>query len=68
MDAVNVGDFVIPKNSLVLFNLFSVHMDEKYWEKPFEFRPERFLTDDGNLLIHDSFLPFGNLRDRSINC
>lgn len=57
----NVGEFVIPKNAIVLFNLYSVHVDKNYWDNPMEFIPERFL-DDRSLKHHESFLPFGKLR------
>lgn len=58
MKSFQVGEFVIPKNAIVLFNIYSVHVDESYWENPFQFRPERFL-EDGKLKMHDNFLPFG---------
>lgn len=39
-------------------------MDESYWEKPSEFKPERFLSDDGTQIIqHENFIPFGETSD-----
>ena len=32
-----------------------VYLTEKYWEEPFEFRPERFVKGDYN---RDAFIPF----------
>lgn len=55
---LEIDEFTIPKDSLVLFNIYSTHMDESYWEAPFEFKPERFLSE-GKLLIHEFFIPFG---------
>lgn len=60
VEKITVGEHVIPKNAIVLFNIYSVHMDENYWiESPFEFKPERFLNDSGELINHENFIPFG---------
>jgi cytochrome P450 len=58
-ESLTVGDFVIPKNATLLFNIYSIHMDETYWENPFEFKPERFLSQNGDLILHENFIPFG---------
>lgn len=39
---------LIEKGTVVFFNLASVMHDE-YWGNPYEFQPERFLDDKGNL-------------------
>jgi methyl farnesoate epoxidase/farnesoate epoxidase len=51
--------FLIPKDSTILCNLYSLNMDEKNWKNPMEFVPERFLNDDGELVYPDYFIPFG---------
>ncbi|XP_046679471.1 probable cytochrome P450 304a1 isoform X1 [Homalodisca vitripennis] len=51
--------YFIPKDTMVLPNLWSNNMDEKVWENPFEFRPERHLEEDGSLKKKDLVLPFG---------
>lgn len=57
---VTLADCVIPKGTIMLANLFSVHMDEKFWGDPHNFRPERFLNAEGQLEIPDKhFMPFG---------
>ncbi|CAH1801463.1 unnamed protein product, partial [Owenia fusiformis] len=46
----------------VWMNIWALHHDEKYFDEPYEFKVERFLDDDGNLLPGNerkSFLPFG---------
>lgn len=48
--------FVIDKGMIVWIPLYAIHLDEKYYDDPEEFRPERFL--DGN---NDTsfYFPFG---------
>lgn len=37
---------------------WALHMDHGAWETPEEFRPSRFLDEDGNLLKPQEFIPF----------
>ena len=39
----------IPKNTTVFFNLYKIHHNEKDWDSPDEFKPERWLNKDGTL-------------------
>ncbi|XP_069720181.1 steroid 17-alpha-hydroxylase/17,20 lyase isoform X2 [Phaenicophaeus curvirostris] len=57
----SIGEYSIPKGARVVINLWSVHHDEKEWDKPEEFNPGRFLDERGQH-IHSpspSYLPFG---------
>uniref|UniRef100_A0A671SQG2 Vitamin D 25-hydroxylase n=1 Tax=Sinocyclocheilus anshuiensis TaxID=1608454 RepID=A0A671SQG2_9TELE len=56
-DAV-VRGYTIPKGTMVITNLYSVHFDEKYWSNPSIFWPERFLGCNGKFVRHEAFLPF----------
>ncbi|KAJ7327062.1 hypothetical protein JRQ81_016821 [Phrynocephalus forsythii] len=49
----------IPKGSVIIPNLWSVHRDPKIWEKPDDFYPARFLDENGQLLKKETFIPFG---------
>ena len=60
METAKLGDYIVPKNTITIISLYSMHMDEKYWKDPYEFRPERFLDEQGHLIQHDYFLPFGS--------
>jgi len=60
-----VKDLLIPKNQLVLFNLYAAQYDEKQWIEPMKFIPERFdpsseyfLTPNGKQRHPFAFCPF----------
>ena len=51
--------FFIPKDTILLPNLWAVHHDANVWSEPEKFKPERFLDEDGN--VHqpeDNYAPF----------
>ncbi|XP_046400219.1 methyl farnesoate epoxidase-like [Ischnura elegans] len=63
--------YSIPKGSMLLFNLRSLHMDKKYWGDPEVFRPERFLVPGVNggpttVRIDPWLVPFGLGRRRCL--
>lgn len=43
---ITIGGVHIPEDTLLVPNLWEVHHDEKFWDEPFKFCPERFI--DGN--------------------
>ncbi|XP_030643825.1 cytochrome P450 2U1 [Chanos chanos] len=51
--------YTIPKGTVIIPNLWSVHRDPTVWENPDDFNPDRFLDDKGNLLRRECFIPFG---------
>ncbi|XP_071445902.1 methyl farnesoate epoxidase isoform X2 [Hetaerina americana] len=65
MSDTKVAGYDIPKDTVLLLNFRSVHMDVEHWKDPKVFRPERFLKvgDNGELELnnHDDWLlPFGS--------
>ena len=39
--------------------VWNVLHDPKTWPEPEEFRPDRFLDEQGQLLKHEKLIPFG---------
>ncbi|XP_056631073.1 methyl farnesoate epoxidase-like [Diorhabda sublineata] len=63
----NLCGYSIPEDTIILTNLFSVHMDDKNWTNPYEFRPERFLDRNGDLILNNKYyIPFGSGKRRCL--
>ncbi|BFZ07287.1 hypothetical protein BsWGS_10326 [Bradybaena similaris] len=63
-DDIHIDGMTIPKNTLVLINTGYFHHNERVWEDPWTFKPERYLDEAGELLpadhpIRKNLLPFG---------
>ncbi|KAF5792398.1 putative cytochrome P450 [Helianthus annuus] len=60
-----VGGYTVPKDTLLIANLWKLHRDPNVWSDPYKFRPERFLTDKKDIDLkgqHYELLPFGSGR------
>ena len=53
-----VEGFTIRKGTMITPLLWAIHMDPNIYERPEEFRPERFLDADGKFCKSESLLPF----------
>ena len=58
------GYGAIPKGTVFIINMWSLHHEKAFWGDPEKFRPERFLDEDGELLAADHpnrkhLVPFG---------
>ncbi|KAK4881097.1 hypothetical protein RN001_004416 [Aquatica leii] len=49
----------IPKDTIVIANLYCANHDPKIWNDPNTFKPERFLDNNGHLLKKDLSIQFG---------
>ena len=38
---LHVGDYIIPKDTILVQNLYGIHHDPRLWDKPEEFNPGR---------------------------
>jgi cytochrome P450 len=54
-----VGDYVIPARSLVFMSQYVVHRDERFYQEPERFRPERWTPSFKSTLPKFAYFPFG---------
>ncbi|CAJ0963444.1 unnamed protein product, partial [Mesorhabditis belari] len=57
-DDVEIDGYTFPKGTMVIPQISIMLNDETVFEEPKEFRPERFLDDEGKLKRIDQFMPF----------
>ncbi len=56
---VEFHGYTIPKETMIVPNLYAAHHDPKYWESPEKFDPLRFLSKDKKTLVkHEAFVAF----------
>ncbi|KAJ8357962.1 hypothetical protein AAFF_G00047880, partial [Aldrovandia affinis] len=51
-----LGEYIIPKGTMVLGTLISVLFDETEWETPHTFNPGHFLDAEGNFRRREAFM------------
>lgn len=56
-DDVELDGYTIPEGDVLYLPQWVIHRDERWWDKPLEFRPERF--SDGGDHRTFAFFPFG---------
>lgn len=59
METAQIHGFTIPKGTIIIPNLYGIHHDPEIWGDPHTFRPERFITEEGQVKSHKALLPFG---------
>lgn len=64
LTTTSISGLSIPPGVQVLNNLWALHHDDKFWEAPYEFKPERFLDADGDVVSashpnRKHLMPFG---------
>ncbi|XP_044484466.1 cytochrome P450 71A1-like [Mangifera indica] len=59
-ERVKIGGYEIPTNTRVYVNAWAIQRDPKYWDRPIEFIPERFMNNPVDFRgQHFQFIPFG---------
>ena len=55
-----LAGYKLPKDTRVFYNIHAINHDERHWENPEEFKPERWLDDNGVFIrkLNDSYLSF----------
>ncbi|XP_072042831.1 cytochrome P450 2U1-like [Amphiura filiformis] len=53
-----LNGYDIPRGTIVMPNIWAIHHDSTIWNKPAEFRPERFLDEQGCIVRRDELVPF----------
>lgn len=56
----DLGNYFIPKNTIVCVDITGLQHDENIWEEPYKFDPERFNPNSDSKRILNSWLPFGS--------
>ncbi|XP_022109968.1 cytochrome P450 2U1-like [Acanthaster planci] len=51
--------FLIPRDTILVSNMWRIFRDLKLWPEPEMFKPERFLNDEGKAFKPGEFIPFG---------
>jgi len=59
MQSFGLGSFQIPEKAMLFLSPFIVHRDERFWDDPEQFRPERFLADEKETRHPFAYFPFG---------
>jgi cytochrome P450 len=64
-DRVSLGDdnyeqYYFPKDTIIAIFYYGLHRNEKYWESPLEFLPDRFLKHNADKEKQKAYYPFGS--------
>ncbi|XP_047326356.1 iridoid oxidase-like [Impatiens glandulifera] len=60
MEDTNYNGYFIPKGTQVLVNAYAIGRDPEVWDNPLDFKPERFLDKNIELVgQHFGLIPFG---------
>jgi cytochrome P450 len=59
IDAVPVGEYLLPKGTIVIFSPYALHHRAELWPDPERFDPERFTPEREAVRHRAAFIPFG---------
>ena len=55
---VTIGGYTLRNDTVIIPDIYSIHMNPDLWDDPEEFRPERFIDADGKISKPPYFIPF----------
>ncbi|KAI4500834.1 hypothetical protein M0802_004045 [Mischocyttarus mexicanus] len=58
IEDTQIGEYDIPKGTMIVPLQWSIHTNPSYWKDPLDFKPDRFIAEDGSLAKPEAFLPF----------
>jgi len=60
LEDVTIGDYEVPRRTIVITSQYLIHRDERFWPDPLEFRPERWLDEPAQAARPKfAYFPFG---------
>jgi cytochrome P450 len=60
VEDVVIGDYEVPRRTIVVMSQYVIHRDEKFWPAAEEFRPERWLDEAAKAARPKfAYFPFG---------
>ena len=60
LEDVTIGDYEVPRRTIVITSQYLIHRDERFWPDPLEFRPERWLDETAQAARPKfAYFPFG---------
>ena len=58
VEDVTLDGYLIPKETTIIANIYAAHHDPQVWGDPQNFRPERWIDQDGKLKKSDQLVAF----------
>ena len=60
LEDVIVGEYEVPRRTIVIASQYVIHRDERFWPQALEFRPERWLDEQAQAARPKfAYFPFG---------
>lgn len=56
---LEIGGYVIPAKATILYPIYAVHKNPKYWQNPEKFDPDRFSESNIKNIHELAYIPFG---------
>ncbi|XP_046735164.1 cytochrome P450 4C1-like [Diprion similis] len=57
-DDLDMGEYTLPKGSLAVIDILTMHRNEEIWPDPLKFDPDRFLPEEAAKRHAYSYIPF----------